>query len=556
MVRLSIFLCFTLLYIPKLVIAQKNLQVAFVDPLQKIFPETTFFGKVDPVAHVAKGEYATFQLAIRSAYELMGLKLNILIPDFDNDQNENIEVGYVDYVKVGRSYPNPAIDQLKSLSSFYPDPIINDKPINLKPEETRSIWITVPISKDVNAGHYKLKLNIEAEGDVITKTMDIIVYDVVLETSGLWITNWFSTTPERLRQMNNDEEIVAYSETYWKLIRVLARKMSDYGQNMALISPLDLTIFSEVNGQLKMDFSRFDKMVSIFQEEGVLGRIEGGHIGSRESTWESHFQVRIPRFEDNQVFFEKVFIERPEAEQFYKQFFVELYDHLEKKGWKDKYFQHIADEPINSNVQSYVKITQFIKSIIPEMKVIEACHTKDLQNMIDIWVPQLDFLHQDFDFYQQRQTEGDEVWYYTCLGPKGNYANRFLDLPLIKTRLLHWINFKYGITGYLHWGLNVWNENPFEESTSINKESGNVLPGGDSWIVYPSYHNLYSSIRFEAMRDGINDYALLVMLNKKNSSLVKELVNEMIYRFDWYDTNTHHFWEMRKRILNELSRSL
>ena len=57
----------------------------------------------------------------------------------------------------------------------------------------------------------------------------------------------------------------------------------------------------------------------------------------------------------------------------------------------------------------------------------------------------------------------------------------------------------------------------------MNLESGNTLPGGDSWIVYPKNGKLYSSIRLEAMRDGIADYTLLQMLAQKEPDLAKEL---------------------------------
>lgn len=190
---------------------------------------------------------------------------------------------------------------------------------------------------------------------------------------------------------------------------------------------------------------------------------------------------------------------------------------------------------------------------MPGIKIIEACHTKDVAKTIDVWVPELDFLSKDYSFYQQRQQKGDQVWFYTCLAPKGNFANRFLDLPLIKTRLLHWINFKYGITGYLHWGFNMWNQHPFEETTDINLESGNILPGGDSWIVYPGYHKLYTSIRLETMLDGINDYALLKMLDKKDHLLATSIINSMVFRFDWYDVNIAHLREVHKQILEALS---
>lgn len=42
--------------------------------------------------------------------------------------------------------------------------------------------------------------------------------------------------------------------------------------------------------------------------------------------------------------------------------------------------------------------------------------------------------------------------------------NRFLDIPLLKTRFLHWGNYLYKMNGYLHWGLNYYLEgqDPFE----------------------------------------------------------------------------------------------
>ena len=86
-----------------------------------------------------------------------------------------------------------------------------------------------------------------------------------------------------------------------------------------------------------------------------------------------------------------------------------------------------------------------------------------------------------------------KTWFYTCLAPQGDFANRFLEQPLIKTRLIHWLNFKYGATGYLHWGFNQWftGNDPYKETTRMNEEGGNTLPGGDSWIVYPNNGKLY-----------------------------------------------------------------
>ena len=88
----------------------------------------------------------------------------------------------------------------------------------------------------------------------------------------------------------------------------------------------------------------------------------------------------------------------------------------------------------------------------------------------------------------------------------------------------------------------------------MNLESGNTLPGGDSWIVYPDKGKLYSSIRMEAMRDGITDYTLLKMFEKKNPELAKELCRQVVFNWALYDMDTDHFRMIRHQILEELSK--
>ena len=77
-------------------------------------------------------------------------------------------------------------------------------------------------------------------------------------------------------------DVEPYSEDYWTFIRMLASKMAEYRQNISIISPLRLSEFGlDENGDYTIDFANFDKTVEIFIEEGVIGRIEGGHKGTR-----------------------------------------------------------------------------------------------------------------------------------------------------------------------------------------------------------------------------------------------------------------------------------
>lgn len=531
-----------------------------VDPLDKIFRETAFFREVEPVAHVARGEHATFQWVVRSHEEYVE-DLMLEVGELSNGAGSlsDIKVGYVGYVSVGRNTPNPSRDRLQPISGLYPDPILEEEHVDLLANETQPVWVTIGVPKDAEPGPYQgaVKLTGKMDGDhfEVHRNVQVQVYPATIEHTRLWVTNWYNTSERTIEQVMGKTDLDPYSEEYWQFVRLLAAKMGEYRQNVAIISPLRLAEFSlDDLGNYAIDFSNFDKTVEIFIEEGVIGRIEGGHIGTRAAGWISDFMVFSPVIKEDTTYLKKFPISSDTARIFYSAFIPALTNHLKEKGWFDIYMQHLMDEPIPENVDTYIEVANFIDKLAPDLKIVEACHSKDVNNTVDIWVPQLDYMHIDYEFYKDRAEKGDEIWFYTCLNPKGEYANRFIELPLIKTRILHWINYRYNIPGYLHWGFNFWRgDDPFDETTSIQLESGTILPGGDAWICYPGDRKILSSIRLEAMRDGIVDYELLCMLGEKMPEEAEEIARQVAYRFDYYDINIRSFREKRIKILEMLS---
>ncbi len=539
---------------------QQELVFKSVEPLEKIFKETAFFREIEPVVHVARGEHASFQWVVRSLEEFVSdLKLEVVDLSFESNSLSDVKIGYVGYVSVGRNTPNHSRDKLNPISGLYPDPILENESIDLMANETQPIWVTIEIPVDSKPGMYEGKVRLTGEMDgqhfEINRPIQVKVYPVTVEKTRLWVTNWYNTSPSNIKHVMGGVDVEPYSEDYWSFVRMLASKMAEYRQNVSIISPLRLSEFGfDENGNYTIDFTNFDKTVDIFIEEGVVGRIEGGHIGTRAGGWVSDFVVFAPVIEQDTTYFKKFSIKNDTARAFYSAFIPALSKHLKEKGWEGIYMQHLMDEPTPANVDTYIEVADFIDQLAPEIKIVEACHSKDVNKTVDIWVPQLDYMHIDYDFYKERAEQGDEIWFYTCLNPKGEYANRFIELPLIKTRILHWINYRFNIPGYLHWGFNFWRGgNPFDESTAIQLESGTILPGGDAWICYPGDRKILSSIRLEAMRDGIVDYELLSMLGEKNPEEAAEMARQVVYRFDYYDINIKAFRQKRQRILRLLS---
>ena len=557
----GLFVVFTMAGLPQALAqstAEGILEAHYVDPLEKVFRETAFFMERDARAEVARGEHASLQFALRSSQPVKGLKAKVDFIRMGGASLQPDKVGFVGYVKVGRSTPRPSRDRLMPMSGLYPDPILEQESIGLPAFATQPVWISVPISLDAKPGVYEGQVTFigSAGGKAISlsRPFQIQVYPVTIEKTSLWVTNWYTLAPNVLAHLNGGEPVETYSDAYWKYARLLARTMADYKQNMAIINPLQLTQYNMKKGQYEFDFSRFDQTVQLFIEEGVIGRIEGGHIGGRATNWTSPFVVGVPVVKKDTSYFERLPISDERAAGFYTQFIPALVSHLKDKGWYGIYTQHIADEPIDENFESYIEISEFVKNLAPDIKIIEATHSKNLNNLVDVWVPQLNFFADYYDFYMERAAAGDEAWFYTCLAPQEEYANRFIELPLIKTRILHWINFRYNSPGYLHWGFNFWRgDDPYGETTGIITESGNVLPGGDAWICYPARDKILSSIRLEAMRDGIYDYELLKMAAAKDPEKVKEMARQVVYRFDLYDMNVEAFREKRRMLLEMVS---
>jgi hypothetical protein len=95
-------------------------------------------------------------------------------------------------------------------------------------------------------------------------------------------------------------------------------------------------------------------------------------------------------------------------------------------------------------------------------------------------------------------------------------------MPVIDSRIMHWVNYMYDAKGYLHWGWNQWTGDPY-------KETGRHI--GDGWHVYPAKEGVLNSLRWEQTRNGIQDYEYLWLLGNKIQSLKDSLGS----RFSWID---------------------
>jgi len=489
-----------------------------VDPLVKVFPDTPAPSQPDAPVRLqcARNEIESAQLALRSDRDLENVTVRVSPLRHTAGaaflSEEQFRWNLVGYVPVKKNSPEtPPSERLREAPFAAPDPLLEDRTFALKAGETRPIWLTLNVPEQATPGEYRGTVTVETPQGRASLPVEVAVYPFALPAARhLYVTNWFS-----LDAIARAHQLSLWSEEFWKVLERYARSMAEHRQNVVLTPLSAITLYREEDGSLSFDYSRLDRFIQLFDRFGVADRIELSHPGGfGEGGWESpvirlHSLAATDRRTGQSLSLE--------AKEALPPFLKALEGHLAEKGWLDRVCIHVADEPAEHNRASWMEASELIHRAAPRLKRIDAIETTGFGETLEIWVPKLNHLRNWMKEYEAARHRGAELWFYTCCHPFGYYPNRFIDYPLIKTRILHWLNWRFQLAGYLHWGLNFWTANPFED---LNDAS---LPPGDSFIIYPGKSGPLSSIRWEAMRDGLEDYEYLWLLSDTFAALARKL---------------------------------
>lgn len=455
-------------------------------------------------ALTGRNQYASAQLAIRSAEDIVALEL-----DFSDlklkDGEAIISKGQFDYNFIDtwlmnkNSTETPVNEMIRQAPAEMPDILAENRVSNVPKDFTKTAYLKFFMPKGTQAGVYKGQIILKTIGASreVPVEIEVLPLDLPDETN-LKVTIWFQ--PDYIVQYNN---VTKYSEEFWNIIDYYAKVMAEHRQNMVW-TPLGMVDLSyNEQGELIGEFSKFDQWVETFFRHGFK-YIELSHIGGRTGDWSSNFGYWQRSAYDPSLKTAKVV---PLVDYVHL-----IQEHLRTKGWLEGAYLHVADEPTPANYQSWLTLAKEIKKGAPDLKLMEAVHYTHLTEELDVIIPQLDYFDQNKARLRKEQEEGKtELWFYTCWLPQGSYPNRLLDYPLYKTRILHWANFIYDAGGYLHWGYNWWRA--FEVGYAP----------GDGWIVYPTEMNFVPALRYEAMREGIEDYEYFLLHVAKYKKLAAEL---------------------------------
>jgi len=560
---MTVVVAYALSVMTALAAPPESLRTWFVDSLIKVFPSDApgTHRLVTPEFWCARNQQVSVQLAVRSVVPVPAMTVEV--PPLEmrsGGKLADVRVRQVGYVIVGSHTPDTPLEELVGEApGWYPDPLL-DFPLDLEARRTHSVWVTVCVPAEARAGIYRGAIHLRAGNRLVASAPFRlrVAAATVPEQRSLKVTNWFGLDDKVSRQFYG---VPAFSEEWWTLVENVARVMADHRQNVILTPLMELIQPRVAGNEIRYDFANFDRWVETFKRAGAIGYIEGGHLlGRGGESYEGSLEIPTFQLAGGQIRKESLPADDPRVEQFLASFLGALNAHLEEKGWKSIYFQHILDEAHGPEPPYYKKFAEVVHRYlpgIPTMDAVDAAHMpEELQENCDIWVPQLGRFDDQMDLLRRRIDSGHEVWFYTCLVPNGRYLNRLLDYPLLKVRLLHWVNFRHNLVGFLHWGGNYWTPEPMKDTQPVINANTTLLPAGDAFIMYPDRANksVLSSIRFEAMREGIEDYELLRLLKTKNPAEANRLAEAAIVSFTEYVRDPVAFRKLQRELLEALAK--
>jgi hypothetical protein len=415
--------------------------------------------------------------------------------------------------------PNQPVSVLsRPAPARYPDYLMSENQINVPKGIYQPIWITINIPVNTGAGKYTGSIIVKSlQGDQsIPITLSVYPFTMPSERH-LNVVEWYTT--EEFERFHGIKE--KYSEAWFSMLKIYAENMAAHRQNVFSVSMNSIEILRSADGKFEFDFSRFDQIARVFWNTGKMDLLETGFLTKfGEGEWFStEISLKDIEVTDSETG-KKVSLPGEEVVPYLLPAFE---SHLRQKGWLQKTLFHVKDEPSIHNAISWMEMSSYMHKYAPDLKRIDAIETTFLLKDIEIAVPKLDALGVWYESYRNWQQEGNELWFYTVGIYQGSFfPNKTIDMPLIDSRILHWLNYRYDATGYLHWGWNQWDENPY-------KEIGMHI--GDAWHVYPVREGVLNSLRWEQMRNGIQDYEYFWLLENK----IRALKDSLGSRFTWID---------------------
>ncbi len=482
-----------------------------------------------------KGERVARKLLVWSTGK--GEPISIKISGFKNDQDEigreNTSISVIKYVLTDEFSKGCGPRSKDTIPSHIrPDLLSNTSDFEISPQENRPVWIVVNIPRNAASGIYKGSISIKSLQGIIKHPVTLEVQNKVLPPPSEWsfhLDLW--QNPFAVARYYS---VKLWSQKHLDLLRPLLKKLANAGQKCITTTIVDrpwdggtfdpfgtmINWVRKKDGTWKYDYTVFDQYVTLAMECGIKEQINcysmvpitNKFSWYDEKTSKTIVMEAIPGTE--------------EYENLWRGFLINFRAHLKEKGWLD-----ITTLALDERESEEMKnMFSFLKKTAPEFKISMAgFYYKNITSSIYDFSSNWGAISAiSREVIKSRKKSGLKTTYYVACGiPK---PNNFTFSPPSQSCYEGWFAAAEGFDGFLRWAYNSWPENPVIDSRY------NKWPSGDTYLIYPG---ALSSVRFERLREGIQDYEKIKILREEltgNSSqkaaFALKRLNGFLYSID------------------------
>lgn len=521
-------------------------------------------GAVNSISMVtAKHEYEGGQIILRSSANFT--VNSVSFTDLSSAQgdlitNDNFKFNFVDYEQL--EVPTRTLGGAQPFiypASNIPDPFSNKLTMDVNANTTQPIFTSIYIPRATVAALYTGTITVNTSDGVYTTPLTVDVQNVTIPDAKdsafdqyIW-TEFDSFSLEHNADVGlANYGLTKYSPDWWNFVSNSAGVMEEHRQTRVLVWTVNLlndaNTTIDADGTINFDWTLFDKFIETFRAKGIE-MFAGGHLayhwnGNPGSYPNGNEIVRLARNTDGSTFITGGSlptsladeINHPEIRHWMEEFIPALEAHLIAKGWDASWYQHVYDEP---PIDNWVYLQDKLKSLAPNMDTMDAIYSTGLQGQaanVTTWVPTLPLYESRKNFYKAQQALNKKLYIYTTQAPAAPGLNRLIANAVITNDLMSWYLFKERADGFLHWALNLWSYG---------------YANGDTTVTYPDRVNntLLSSIRYEAQRDGLENWELLNIVRATNPALADDFVDHVLDTYLAYTRDVEYYKTVRSLLV-------
>ena len=508
----------------------------------------------------AGNEHVPFQVVI-TAPTTSPEGLWMEITDLTSTTGEKITKNNINFYLQHYIYLNKVSSPVGK-SGYWPDALAPLKiPFNMSAEKgtvkNRPIWIDLSVPKNTKGGKYTGAITITQQGAKIeTLTVEINVYKFSLPDETPLIT-YMNVSQDWLTEFYdvpyNSDGIEKLTQAYYE--KLYAGRMEPWFNDMLL------PVVRVRNNQVEVTFNheRYRYFMNTLKTKRVL--LNTFPYGLRRQITATPFT--------------------PECNALVKSYLSQVEAYFTQNGWHDRLvFNSPIDEP--NSKQAYEDTRRWATLVKEATKGVPFLATKTpippsnhpdwgtLRGYVDNFSIHGNHLNDPNIkrvIKEEKAKGGEMTWYISCdqAYPQPNY---FIDAPAMDLVMVPWITARYGMDGILYWGLNFWEEsNPWKDANTFSdgydcsegwtlNGEGSVWYPGDFVKAYtgqPDVDGPVSSIRFELLREGIEDYVYLSMLEKLgDKAFADKTVESMVVDVGDFSRNATALYNARKSLATRI----